>query len=233
MAYYQQTIPYRRVYVWELPVRIYHWINALCILLLAATGFLIGNPQAIFTAEEPYQQYWFGWVRFVHFAAAYVFFFNFLFRVYWSIAGNEYANWRNYLPYRREQLKELWEVLLVDILQIKTHGKISVGHNVLASFTYFVSFLIFLFMTVTGFGLYAAMSDSFIPQLFAWIVPLMGGDATVRQWHHIAMWFYVVFVIIHVYLAAFHDYVEGRGTMSSIFGGWKFERDDEIETLED
>ena len=67
----------------------------------------------------------------------------------------------------------------------------------------------------------------------AFVMPLMGGDACVRQWHHIGMWFYIVFVIIHVYLAAFHDYVEGRGTMSSIFGGWKFERDDEIETLED
>jgi Ni/Fe-hydrogenase 1 B-type cytochrome subunit len=26
----------------------------------------------------------------------------------------------------------------------------------------------------------------------------------------------------------YHDYVEGRGTTSSIVGGWKFERDEEL-----
>ena len=59
MAAEIQTIPYRRVYVWELPVRIYHWLNALSIVVLIITGYLIGNPQAIFNANEAYQQYWF------------------------------------------------------------------------------------------------------------------------------------------------------------------------------
>ena len=27
----------REVYVWELPVRIYHWVNALCIVILCVT----------------------------------------------------------------------------------------------------------------------------------------------------------------------------------------------------
>ena len=30
----------REVYVWELPVRIYHWLNALCIVILCITGFI-------------------------------------------------------------------------------------------------------------------------------------------------------------------------------------------------
>src|SRR5690606_15119673 len=49
---------YRRVYVWEWPVRVFHWVNALTIVLLAATGYVIGNPQSIFGANEPYQQNW-------------------------------------------------------------------------------------------------------------------------------------------------------------------------------
>jgi Ni/Fe-hydrogenase 1 B-type cytochrome subunit len=71
------------------------------------------------------------------------------------------------------------------------------------------------------------MSSSFLPRLFHWIVPVMGGDFAVRQWHHMAMWFFVVFTIVHVYLVAYHDYVEGRGTTSSMVGGWKFDREDE------
>ena len=80
----------------------------------------------------------------------------------------------------------------------------------------------FAAQAVTGFGMYAAMSDARLPRLFAWIVPLMGGDFAVRQWHHMAMWFFVVFTIVHVYLVAYHDYVEGRGVTSSMVGGWKF-----------
>ena len=55
-----------------------------------------------------------------------------------------------------------------------------------------------------------------------WIVPLMGGDFGVRQWHHLMMWFFVVFALVHVYLCFYHDYVEGRGVISSMAGGWKF-----------
>jgi Ni/Fe-hydrogenase 1 B-type cytochrome subunit len=223
-----QTIPYRRVYVWELPVRIYHWLNALVIVLLGLTGYLIGNPQALFSANEAYQMYWFGWVRFIHFTAAYIYFFNFIFRLYWGFVGNKYARWDRFIPFRQQQFKDLIEVLKVDILESKLHGRISVGHNVLAGISYFGTFLVFLLQAITGFALYSSMSEGFIPRLFAWAIPLFGGDAAVRQWHHLFMWFFVVFVIIHIYLVFYHDYVEGRGTTSSIIGGWKFVRDDEI-----
>ncbi len=68
------------------------------------------------------------------------------------------------------------------------------------------------------------MSNSWLPRMFTWVVPLMGGEFGVRFWHHTFLWFFVTFVIIHVYLAFYHDYIEGRGTVSSIIGGWKFDR---------
>lgn len=225
-----QPIPYRRVYVWELPVRLYHWVNAACVVALGVTGYLIGNPPAISYSSEAYQQYWFGWVRFIHFVTAFVFFFNFLVRIYWGFVGNDFARWTNFIPFKRAQFREMGEVLKVDVLQTKIRGLISIGHNALAGLIYFLSFLVFLFQAITGFALYSSMSDSFFPRLFAWIVPLMGGDFAVRQWHHVFMWFFVVFVIIHVYLVFYHDYVEGRGTTSSMVGGYKFEREDEYKS---
>jgi Ni/Fe-hydrogenase 1 B-type cytochrome subunit len=220
--------PYRRIYVWELPVRFYHWVNALCVLVLIVTGYLIGRPMAISYSQEAYQQYWFGTVRFIHFVAAFVYFFNFLVRCYWGFVGNKYARWNNFIPYTSKHWKEIKEVLKVDILQTTAQGKISIGHNALAGFIYFLSFLVFLFQAVTGFALYSSMSSSFFPRLFHWVVPLMGGDFAVRQWHHMFMWFFIVFTIIHVYLVFYHDYVEGRGTTSSMVGGWKFEREDHL-----
>ncbi|HYW78157.1 MAG TPA: Ni/Fe-hydrogenase, b-type cytochrome subunit [Thermoguttaceae bacterium] len=212
----------RRVYVWELPVRIYHWVNAVCIVMLVATGLLIGRPLAIQLGEEASFSYWFGTVRFIHFVTAFVFFFNFLFRIYWGFVGNQYADWRNFIPYRKSQLKEILQVTKVDVLLANAEPVESIGHNSLAGFTYFLMFLAFLFQCATGFAMYSAMSNSWLPGLFAWIVPLMGGDFAVRQWHHMMMWFFIVFAIIHIYLVFYHDYVEARGVISSMAGGWKF-----------
>ena len=66
------------------------------------------------------------------------------------------------------------------------------------------------------------MSRSWFPKLFTWVVPLMGGGVVVRQWHHVMTWMLLVFTGFHIYLSWYHDYLEGRGTMSSMIGGWKF-----------
>jgi Ni/Fe-hydrogenase 1 B-type cytochrome subunit len=69
--------------------------------------------------------------------------------------------------------------------------------------------------------MYAAMSDSWFPRLFAWIVPLMGGDAQVRDWHHAAAWIFPVFVIIHVYLVYFNERAQRGGLISTMVSGWR------------
>ncbi|MBM4176182.1 MAG: Ni/Fe-hydrogenase, b-type cytochrome subunit [Ignavibacteria bacterium] len=211
-----------REYVWQIPVRFYHWLNAFCIVALAVTGYMIGSPPAVQSSTEASFGYWFGTIRFVHFVAAFLFFFNFLFRIYWGFVGNKYSDWHNFIPTKKEQFNEMVDVLKVDILQTKGKPLESIGHNSLAGVTYFITFLVFLFQSATGFGMYAAMSDSWLPQLFTWIVPLMGGDFAVRQWHHVMMWFFIIFSMIHVYLVFYHDYVERRGVTSSMVGGWKF-----------
>ncbi|KAB2878542.1 Ni/Fe-hydrogenase, b-type cytochrome subunit [bacterium] len=216
------TATLNRVYVWQIPVRLYHWLNGACVTALAITGYIIGSPPALQSGSEASFGYWFGTVRFIHFTAAFLFFFNFMFRIYWGFAGNKYAQWRNFILHRKEQFQEAMEVLKVDILQAKSKPIESIGHNSLASFTYFITFIAFLFQCITGFGMYAAMSDAILPNLFAWIVPLMGGDFAVRQWHHLTMWFFIIFSMVHVYLVFYHDYVEGRGVLSSMGGGWKF-----------
>ena len=212
----------REVYVWQLPVRFYHWINALCIVALCLTGYLIGNPLSAGGHLEASQSFMFGTVRFIHFLFAFIFFFNFLFRLYWGFVGNKYAKWDNFIPLKKRQWREIWCVIRVDVLQIKRKNIESVGHNSLASFSYFITFLIFLLQSLTGFGMYAAMSDSWFPKLFAWIVPLLGGDLMTRQIHHVLMWGFIIFAIIHVYLVFYHDYIERRGVTSSMIGGWKF-----------
>jgi len=223
-----RNINLREEYVWQLPVRFYHWLNALCILSLCITGYLIGNPLAMSSQAEASNSYWFGTVRFIHFLFAFIFFFNFLVRIYWGFVGNKYAQWYNFIPFKKQQWKEIFSVIRVDILQIKNMKVDTIGHNSLASLTYFVTFLIFLMQSLTGFGMYSAMSVSWFPKMFAWIVPLLGGDMLTRQIHHILMWVFIVFAMIHVYLVFYHDYIERRGVTSSMIGGWKFIEEEDL-----
>jgi Ni/Fe-hydrogenase 1 B-type cytochrome subunit len=218
-------LDYKRVYVWQLPVRAYHWINAITMVLLCVTGYLIGAPIRAFYAAEAWQQYWFGTVRAIHFISAFVWTFNFAARIYWGFVGNEYARWNNFFPFTRRQRHEMVEVIKADVLQTQLHGPISTGHNSLAAFIYFLTFLAFLVQVITGFALYSSMSTSLLPRMFTWIVPLLGGEFRVRSIHHMCLWFFVTFIIVHVYLSFYHDYIEGRGTISSIVGGWKFVRE--------
>lgn len=219
----------RRVYVWEQPVRIYHWLNALVLLALIVTGFYIANPLALQSKTEASFMYTMGWFRYIHFIAAYLFFFNFLFRLYWGFVGNKYANWKQFIPTSKRFIKEIWHVIKIDILMMKGKEHISIGHNALAGFIYFFTFIAFLVQCLTGFGLYASMSDWWLPNLFNWVPALFGGDIVTRQVHHWSMWFFILFVVIHVYLVFYHDYVEGRGEISSMGGGWKFIEDEVFE----
>lgn len=212
----------RRVFVWELPVRVFHWINALAITTLCITGYMIGKPPAIMFGGEAWERYLFGWIRYIHFVAAYIFVANFVFRIYWGFVGNKYANWKNFIPTTRKYFQEMWEVLKIDIFQTKSGEHMAVGHNALAGFIYFLTFIAFGIQVITGFGLYAAMSESWFAGLFTWVVPLFGADSGVRNLHHLLMWFFILFTIVHIYLVFYHDYVEGRGEISSMGGGWKF-----------
>jgi len=219
----------RRVFVFSVSVRIFHWINALCITVLIATGLIMANPPAIQQGHEASFGYWFGTVRFVHFAAAYIFTAAFVYRIYLMFAGNQYERWRNFVPTNWQFFKEIGEVIRFDVLLKKNAKHFAPGHNALAGFSYLILFIFMLIMVLTGFALYSNMSTAWFPQMFNWVTSLLGGDIMVRIVHHVSMWVFILFILIHVYLVFYHDYVEGRGETSSIVGGWKFVNEDVLD----
>ena len=62
----------RSIYVYEAPVRLWHWINALAMVVLAVTGYFIGKPLPTMPGEAS-DNFLMGYIRFAHFAAAYIF----------------------------------------------------------------------------------------------------------------------------------------------------------------
>jgi len=230
------TYNYKRVYVWELPVRFFHWITAFTTTILIITGFIIADPPAINSNIEATNSYWFGIVRAIHFIVAYFLIANLIYRIYWAFAGNQFANWKNFIPYTKKGIKNILYVLKVDILLMpdKEHklSNISIGHNYLAAFSYTIMTLFFILQVMTGLALIGDTSNWWLPKLFHFIIPLFGGDIPVRYVHHILTWIFMAFIVIHVYLVLYHDYVEARGEASAMISGFKFIRAERVDEKE-
>lgn len=60
------------VYVFEVPVRVWHWIHALAITVLAISGYFIANPLPSVSGEAS-DSFLMGNIRLIHFSAAMVF----------------------------------------------------------------------------------------------------------------------------------------------------------------
>ena len=225
---------FKRVYVWELPVRIFHWLNVLALFVLVVTGFLIANPPALLSSQEATNLHSFGIIRFLHFTAAYIFFFVLILRLYWAFVGNRFASWRAFWPFTKKNWNNFWHVMKIDIMLMNEKEddvtKISIGHNSVATLSYLVMFFLALVQIFTGFALYSDMSTWWLPKMFTWVIPFFGGDFMVRTIHHITMWAFIFFAMVHVYLVFYHDWLEGRGEVSSMFGGYKFVSDERIKT---
>jgi len=82
--------PFEPVYVYEAPVRFWHWAMMLCMILLAGTGYLIGAPLPAIGGEATFS-YFFANIRMIHFIAAMLFAVLFLVRIVWVFMGNRHA----------------------------------------------------------------------------------------------------------------------------------------------
>ncbi len=216
------------VYVYEAPVRLWHWVNAGSILTLAATGYLIGSPPPSVGGEAS-ASFVFGWIRYLHFAAAYLLAVGLLLRIYWAFVGNHHARqiflppvWRG--SFWRELVHEIKWYAMIARQPLKYSG-----HNPLATLVMHVMFVWgIVFMIFTGFALYGEGTGmgSWQHTLFSsWIIPLFGQSQDVHTWHHLGLWWFACFVIIHVYAAVREDIMSRQSIMSSMFSGWRTFRD--------
>lgn len=220
--------PAAKIYVYQTPVRLWHWINAACIVVLCVTGYLIGKPLPSVGGEAS-AHFAFGYVRLVHFAAGQILVIFLLLRILWAFVGNHHAH-QLFLPpfwsgkWWREVLHEVrWYAFLE-----KTPKKY-VGHNPLAQLAMFWLFLLPLLNAVaTGLALYAEGEgiDSTWYRLFGWVFVLYGESMTVHTIHRLTMWVIVWFSIIHTYLAIREDIMSRQTLVSTMISGWRYFKED-------
>jgi Ni/Fe-hydrogenase 1 B-type cytochrome subunit len=209
------------VYVWQVPVRITHWLIAFSILVLSVTGLYIGHP--FMTVPGPAGQ-WFimGWMRIIHFYAAIMFTCAVLARVIWMFTGNKYARWDKFLAVHRTRQKGIVPtVLFYSFLREKPPAY--VGHNPVAGSAYLLVFGLYFLIIATGLVMHAPAAEVGSPlRWFAWFAPLFGGFQIARWIHHVVMWLLLGFTVHHVYSAILVAMIEKNGTIDSIISGYKW-----------
>lgn len=217
-------------YVWEAPVRLWHWVMAVAMVVLMVTGWFIGSPPSSVPGEAS-ENFLFGYIRFAHFAAAYVFAITFLGRVYWALVGNRHAReifavpvymlrpswWRSYMK------------VVLHYLFIRRNDEVHLGHNAIAMLAMFGMYVLgTVFMLLTGFALYGEGlgRESWAFKLFSsWVIPCFGQSQDVHTWHHLGMWYLICFTIIHLYFVVREDITSGYTVISSMINGYRDKKD--------
>ena len=104
-----------------------------------------------------------------------------------------------------------------------------VGHNALAAVTYMVMFTLMLVEILTGLALYSYTVSSRVLTFFIGWLPRLIDISYLRLAHFLIMFAFFVFVIHHVYSAVLVSWEERNGLIESIFTGYKFVPEAELE----
>jgi len=223
----EPTSTANKVYVWEAPVRIWHWVTVLCILTLAVTGYFIGLPPPSVPGEA-FFRFLFGKIRMVHFAAGQILAVFFLLRIIWAFIGNVHARQLFTPPLASGKF---WREIIEDArwyLFIDNYPKKYVGHNPMAALAmFFMCVLPLITSILTGFALYSEGQgiDSWWYSTFGWVFGVLGDSFFVHTVHRISMWVIVWFSMIHIYLTVRQDIMSRQSIISTMVSGWRYFKD--------
>jgi cytochrome b len=145
--------------VWDIPTRWFHWINAICVVLLVIVGYLILNGRALEIPRTGSLK-----LKAIHSWIGYVFAINLLIRVVWAFVGNRYARWRAILPGGRGYLSAVGSYVKA---LVSRHPQQYLGHNPLGRLSVTAMLILLIVLAVSGVVL--AGTDLFYPPLGPWI----------------------------------------------------------------
>ncbi|MEI7743608.1 MAG: Ni/Fe-hydrogenase, b-type cytochrome subunit [Chloroflexota bacterium] len=210
-----------RLYIWQVPVRITHWVTAVCIVTLSLTGGYIADPFLIPPGGSVMST-----IRVIHIITALTFLVSGLVRTWMLLAGNRFARWTAFIPTSKRQATELFR-------QAGFYGFVRseipkvLGHNQLAATAYVALFGLLLVETVTGFALDGLMGAEPGATLFGWLRELFGAQ-NLRLIHHFSMWAILAIALFHIYSCVLVDHIEHNGLVSSMINGFKFPTREEV-----
>ena len=185
-------------------VRITHWVNAIALAIMVASGLRIFNAYPAFARRgETFCCYPFagrpiparltfgGWLAGAR---------NWHFAMMWVLAVNGlvylgfiylHGEWRDLVP-RRGVLRDSWEMVRFYVTIRKDHPRQG-KHNALQRLSYFSMPIVGIMAVITGIAIWK-------PVQLAALASLMGGYVWARYWHFWSMLLLVALTVGHVFM---------------------------------
>lgn len=183
--------PAGRVRVWDVPVRLVHW---LVVVLVAACWW---------TAETGHLE----WHRWAGYGALGLV----LFRIYWGFVGGETARFSHFV--RGPRAVAAYGRTLLS----KTHAA-TLGHNPMGGWS--VLALIGLLLAESVLGLFAVDIDGVESGPLSWMVSFDLGRLAAK-WHHLLFNGLLALIVLHVAAVAFYLLVRRENLVGAMVGGFK------------
>ncbi len=209
-----------RAPVWELPVRVTHWLVFFSVVVLSFTGLYIHSPFLIApaSAATPFTM---ATIRFIHVTAAFVFTIAWAWRMYWFFVGNRCSRWSAFIPLQRSQWRGM-RAMFDYYTFLRWYPTHRIGHNSLAAVAYLFMFTMMLVEILTGFAMYSRIINTEpVTTLFGWL-PRLIDIQWLREIHYFVMFIFFAFTIHHVYSAVLVSTEERNGIIESIVTGYKY-----------
>ncbi|WP_300451887.1 Ni/Fe-hydrogenase, b-type cytochrome subunit [Helicobacter mastomyrinus] len=231
--------------------RLFHWLRALCIFTLIATGFYIAYPfltsqpeitqatlegtlQGEVVIKQPMgvvgTSYLQAYIRSVHLIMGFVLIAISCFRLYLFLFDKKSLPER--ISFAQVKDRKIWLAQIKAYLFIGNHPHINGAYNPLQFVTYFCLGVLVLLISLTGVVLYYNVYNDGLGAIlafcFKWVEVLFGGLSNVRNFHHILTWAFVIFIPVHIYLAVWNAVKYPNGGVDSIISGMCYTDDVKI-----
>ncbi len=215
-----KELEFSSLYRWQ------HWIRALSIVILIATGFYIAMPVIAPSVSSEPDNFMYALFRSWHQIFGFVLTAAIIFKTYLFLMAREHEM-------ERSSLRDLFDikVWLQQVgyyLFMTKHPKLRGVYNPVQFAAYIFFYILMFVLILTGLVLYVHVYHEGLGgvlfDVMRWFEVLMGGLANVREIHHIAMWGVIIFVMAHVYMAVFNAVFGEEGAMDAIFSGFKWHK---------
>lgn len=180
-----------RVRIWDLPLRIFHWLLAALVVFSYVTGKVGGA--------------WIEW----HFRSGYTILSLLLFRLLWGFAGSHYARFANFLP----SPSRIWLTLRAQGSRVK----VSAGHSDIGTLSVYALLIVLVVQASTGlFSNDGSFSEGPLARFVS--NAISNRLSTLHYYNH---WLVVGLTALHVAAIAFYLSVRRQDLITPMLTGDK------------
>ena len=224
--------------VWDLPTRVFHWVNFTTIICLIFMGLMMLFKKELgITGIDAKVG-----LKVVHVFIGYIFVLNFIWRIIWGFIGNKYARWSNIIPH-----KGYISVVRQYINSAKSGDADQyIGHNPMGRLAIIFIYLLLLTMAVTG--LVRAGTDIYYPPFGSMVAEYIAEPGTdpnsiqpyvaagtdkdkvdslkafkgpFGKVHLYSSYVLMFMIVLHIFFVVRTEIKEGGGLVTAMFTGKK------------